>query len=148
MNQKLTKSPTEISLTLPLSKGVSKFPDYSDYSASQPCSKESPAEKDPQNTPKSFLKPTLSEKPPIKKLANILGTTPDPYKLEKTVVDHRKSPRDSLLVKNKKILQNNFTKVSGLSNTSELDLARSKELAKMAISKMMVRDITKKRKKF
>ena len=148
MSQKLAKSPTEISLTLPLSRGAPKYSEHTDHSSSLPCSKDSPAERDPQNTPKSFLKASLTDKGPTKKLANLLDINIEKALYQKTVPDTEKSPRESLQVKNKKVLVNNYTKKVPSGAQTETDLHRNKELAKMALSKMMVKDIAKKRTSF
>jgi hypothetical protein len=147
MSQKLTKSPTEISLTLPLSKGVSKFPEYGEHPVSMPVSKES-CERDPQNTPKNFIKGALTDKLPSKRLANLLDTNADLNKRERTDPDSNKSPRDSLGSKNKKVLRNNYTKRPPAVNTTEVDFLKSKDIAKMALSKLIARDVAKKRKSF
>lgn len=145
MSQKLTKSPTEISLTLPLSKGVSKFPEYGEHPVSMPVSKES-CERDPQNTPKNFIKGALTDKLPSKRLANLLDTNSDLNKREPTATDSEKSPRESLGSKSKKVLRNNYTKRPPASNNAEVDFLKSKDIAKMALSKLIARDVAKKRK--
>ncbi len=144
MNQKLIKSPTEANLSIPIRKNLKHFQDHNEY-ASVPLSKESPSDRVPVNTPKRYTAKTGGDKLLSKKLANLLD--PNPTKHNKTAdpTEHLKSPAKSPANKVKKLLKSNLTKIFGTNTTQDIDPVRSKELAKLALSKIMAKEMLKKK---
>lgn len=146
MSKKLTKSPTEVKLRLPIQKGTVLVRDFIDYAASQPVSKEGSFERDPQNTPEQFFNNFNPDFLQPKRLVDLLEVPPE-RSSEYNPTTNKSSDRASSNPKPKPAKRNNI-KPSTPSHKREIDFSKTNDGAKIKVARMLSRESQGKPKHF